>query len=109
MSNAAPKPAKQAVKTLKNPLKAVRDVSGYTDMKDEAAKKQQEQEARVAAAESKQAEAAAAVEDKAKAMEGEAAKKRSARRRAGAGRGGYRSLLSPARSGDVSSSLSGNE
>ena len=109
MSNAAPKPAKQAAKALKNPLKAARDVSGYTEMKKQQEAQQQKADAAAAAAEERNVAAEKGIsgaEEKKRQAALEAARGRSAGRRARGGARGYRSLLAPA-GDDTGTSLSG--
>jgi hypothetical protein len=96
------RPFKQAKKVVTNPLKAVRDVTGYTEMKEEVMRKQREQEALAEAAQGKQLSSSAKVADKERRLRLEEARKVSSRRSASGGRGrGYRSLLSPYRIGGV--------
>lgn len=106
--NWVPKPVKRTVKVAQNPLKTVRDVTGYTEMKQEAMRRQREQEASVAEAQKKQESALAAENTKERKLRVEEARRVSSRRSAGAGGfRGYRSLLSPSRVGGSSSKLSG--
>ena len=82
------KPAKQARKTVRNPLKGVRDVSGVTAQKREAeaAMKKQQEAMDKQAAEAEKAAIAAAMPDPLKAVSAsEQAQQRAYRRRQGGG------------------------
>jgi hypothetical protein len=99
------RPFKQTYKTVKNPLKAVRDVTGYTEMKKEMMRKQREQEELAKAAQKKQADSTAKVNAKERKLRTEEARRVSSRRSAmGGGFRGYRSLLAPSRVGGTTTS-----
>lgn len=109
MSNAAQQPVKQTYKTVKNPLKAVRDVSGYTEMKKQQEVQKQKADAAAAIAEERNTAAEKRIseaDEKKRQAAQAAARGRSASRRARGGARGYRSLLSPANESG-SGSLSG--